>query len=132
MNPWIIILLVTAVAVFAVDYLLRKKKWNENSRQEKISLLVNMFSVAPHIFLSVLGMFWGIVPGTPESAFGKILYTVTLKMGSLYFIVAVTAVILSIFLRKKGKAKASTLTNVAALLYITVVLLVNSIVGKIL
>ena len=132
MNPWIIILLVTAISVFAVDYFLRKKKWNENSRQEKISLLVNMFSVAPHIFLSVLGMLWGIVTSTPESAFGKILYAVTLKMGSLYFIVAIVAVTLSIFLRKKGKAKASTLTNVAALLYIIVVLLVNSVVGKIL
>ena len=32
MNPWIVILLVTAGIVFGIDYLLRRKKWNDNSK----------------------------------------------------------------------------------------------------
>lgn len=132
MYPWIIILFVAAFAVFAIDYLVRRKKWRDNSKAEKISLLVNMFSVGPYVFLSFLALLWGIVPGNPESAFGKILYEITLAMGSFYFVVAIAAVILSFIFRKKEKIKASIWVNVVSLLYIVTVLTVNSLVGKIL
>ena len=132
MNPWVIILLAAAGIVFVTDYVFRRKKWNDNSKIEKVGLLVNMFSVGPYIFLSVLGMLWGIVPGSPKTAFGKIVYDVTLMMGTTYFIVAFITVILSLFLRKKGKVKASIWVNVVALLYILIVLTLNSFVGKVL
>ena len=74
MNPWITITLVTAGIVFGLDYLFRRKKWKENSKTEKISLLLNMLSSGPYVFLSVLGMLWGIAGGSPESAFGEVLY----------------------------------------------------------
>ena len=132
MNIWIIILLVAASVVFGLDYLLRRKSWKNNSKVEKISLLVNMFSVGPYIFLSALGALWGIVPGSPETAFGKVLYDATLIMGGIYFVVAAVAVILSLVFRKKGKLKASIWINVIALMYIATVLAVNSLAGKIL
>ena len=50
MNPWVIILFAMAGIVFAFDYFLRRKKWKDNSREEKISLLLNMFSVGPYVF----------------------------------------------------------------------------------
>ena len=132
MNPWIIILLAAVGAIFGLDYLLRRKKWNENSREEKISLLVNMFSAGPYAFLSALGLLWGIVPGSPETAFGEVLYDVTLTMGGIYFVVAAAAVISSLVFRKKGKLKASIWINIIALAYIAVVLAVNSLAGKLL
>ena len=132
MNPWIIITLIMAGIVFGIDYLLRQKKWKENSIGDKISLLVNMFSVGPYTFLSVLGMLWGIVPYSPETAFGRGLYDATLMMGGIYFVIAIAAVIASLILRKKEKIKASIGVNVIALAYIAVVLTVNSLVGKIL
>ena len=132
MNPWIFITLISAAAVFGIDYLLRKKKWNENSKEEKISLLINMLSVGPYAFLSALGMLWGIVAGNPETAIGKMLYDTTLMMGGVYFAVAIVAVAASLILRKKGKTKASILANIIAFAYITVVLTVNSLAGKIL
>ena len=91
-----------------------------------------MFSVGPYVFLSFLALLWGIVPGNPESAFGKILYEATLTIGSFYFVVAIAAVILSFVFRKKGKIKESIWVNVAALLYIVAVLAINSLAGKIL
>ena len=103
MNPWVIILFTMALIVFGVDFLLRKKKWKDNSKGEKISLIVNMFSVGPYIFLSILGMLWGIVPGSPDTSFGEILYDVTLMMSGTYFLVAGAAVILSLVFRKSGK-----------------------------
>ena len=132
MNPWVIILFTMAVIVFGVDFLLRRKKWKENSKEEKISLIVNMFSVGPYIFLSILGMLWGIVPGSPDTSFGEILYDVTLMMSGTYFLVAGAAVILSLVFRKSGKTKASIWVNVIAFLYIAAVLAINSFASKVL
>ena len=132
MNPWIIILLLAAGIVFGLDYLLRRKAWHNNSKEEKISLLVNMFSVGPYFFLSALSALWGIVPGTPETALGEVLYDATLMMGGIFYVIAAVAAILSLVFRKKGKLKASIWINVIALVYITAVLAVNSLAGKIL
>ena len=132
MNPWVIMLFVMACVVFGLDYFVRRRKWKNNSKEEKISLIVNMFSVGPYIFLSILGMLWGIVPGSPETALGETLYDTTLMMGGIYFIVAIAAVILSFIFRKIGKAKASIWTNVIAFMYIAVVLAVNCLAGEIL
>ena len=121
-----------AGAVFGLDYLLRRKKWKDNSKEEKISLLVNAFSVGPYLFLSALGLLWGIVPGSPETSFGEMLYDVTLEMGGIYFLVAAAAVILSFVFRKIGKNKASIWINVIAFVYIVVVLGLNAFAGKIL
>ena len=131
MNIWIIILLMAAGAVFGLDCLLRRKAWNKNSKEEKISLLVNMFSAGPYIFLSALGALWGIVPGSPETPFGEALYEVTLIMGGTYFLVAAAAVIFSLIFRKKGMIKASIWINVIAFMYIAAVLAVNSLAEKI-
>lgn len=132
MNPWVIILFTMALIVFGIDFLLRKKKWKDNSKEEKISLIVNMFSVGPYIFLSILGMLWGIVPGSPDTSFGEILYDVTLMMSGAYFLVAGAAVILSLAFRKSGKTKASIWVNVIAFLYIAAVLAINSFASKVL
>ena len=132
MNPWIMITLVMAGIVFGLDYLFRKKKWKENSKGDKISLLINMFSAGPYVFLSALGMLWGIVPNSPETALGEVLYDATLMMGGIYFVIAIATVITSLILRKKEKTKASIWVNVIAFAYIAVVLTVNSLVGKIL
>ena len=132
MNPWIIIALVAAGVVYLLDCLLRRKKWDDNSREEKISLLVNMFSAGPYMFLSALGILWGLASDSPETALGETLYDVTLIMGGTYFIVAIAAVIVSLILRKTGKIKASIWTNIIALLYIAAVLAVNSLAGALL
>ena len=132
MNPWIMITCVVAGAVFGIDRLLRRKKWKDNSKEEQISLLVNMLSTGPYIFLSAVGMLWGLASGYPTTAFGEVLYEVTLFLGGTYFVVALAAVIASLILRKRGKIKASTWINVIALVYIVVVLAVNYLVGALL
>ena len=130
MNPWILIMLVLAAAVFGLDFLLRRKKWNENTREEKTSLLINMFSVGVYLFLSAVSMLWGIAADCPETPFGETLYDVTLTMGGIYFIVAAIAVIASLVLRKMRKTKASIWVNIIAFAYIVVVLGVNTLAGK--
>ena len=57
MNLWTIIGVIMAGTVFLLDYLLRRKKWNDNTKEEKISLAVNMVSVGVYMFFSVAGIF---------------------------------------------------------------------------
>ena len=125
MNPWIYITLMAAGVVFVVDLIVRRKTWKNNTKGEKISLLVNMFTGGPYVFLSALGMLWGISFGACETAFGQVIYDVTLAMGAYYFVFAFAAMILSLIFRKKGKIKASIRVNVIALAYIVIVLAVN-------
>ena len=132
MNIWLIILFIMASAVFGLDYLFRRKKWEANSKGEKISLIVNMFSVGPYIFLSALGMLWGIAVNRPETTFGRVLYDATLTMGGIYFVVAVAAVILSFIFRKIGKIKASIWIHIFALAYMLLAFVISYLSGEIL
>ena len=129
MNPWLMITLVLAGIIFGIDYLLRKKNWKNNTKGEKISLLVNMFSVGPYAFLSAVGLLWGIVSNSPKTALGEVIYDATLMMGSIYFVIAIAAVIVSLILRKRGKIKASIWVNAIAFSYIVIVLFANYLVG---
>jgi hypothetical protein len=51
-------------------------------------------------------------------------------MAGFYFVVAIAAAILPFVFRKMGKIKASIWTNVIALLYIIVLLTVNTLAGS--
>ena len=132
MHIWLIITLIMAGVVFGIDYLLRRKKWNDNSNIELFSLIINMFSVGPYGYLSVLGMFWGLVDYRPETNFGSLIYDITLKMAGIYFIIAFVVVIVSFILRIIGKNKISILINIIAFVYILLVLAINCLVSQIL
>lgn len=129
MNPWIVIAVIAAGIVFLIDYVLRRKKWKDNTKAEKTSLIVHMVSIGLYCFLSALGMLWGIAGNTPETAFGDVLYEATLMLAGVYFIVAIIATVGSFILRKTGKTKASIWINIIALAYGVVVMLVNYLAG---
>ena len=132
MNPWLIIAVIGAGVVFLLDYLLRRKKWTDNTKTERTSLIVHMISVPLYVFLSIFGLLWGIVAYSPDTAFGQALYDATLTLGGYYWIAAAAAAIGSFILRKIGKPKASIWINVIALAYIAAVLALNEIAGKLL
>ena len=132
MNPWILFALVGAVCIYFLDYLLRRKKPKENTKLENVSLLVNMFSIGPHLFLSAIALFWGVTGCGSVTAFGKVLYDVTIVMAGIYFFIALAAAISSLILRKAGKLKASIWVNIIAFAYIIIVLAINYLAGEVL
>lgn len=132
MNPWITMILFTAPVVFLIDYILRRKKWKDNTKLEKISLVIHMISIIPYLFLSVLGMLWGIAGNSPETDFGNMIYDATLTLAGLYFVVAIIAAIATFVLRKIGKTKASIWINIIAFAYIAIILFVNYLAGGLL
>ena len=127
MNPWLSILLVGAAIVFFLDYVIRRKKWGSNTKAEKGSLLLNMFFVGIYIFASILGALWGIVGCGADSAFGQVLYEVTLIMLGFNWIIGIGATMGAFILRKKGKTKASIWVNVIGLGYILILFAINYI-----
>lgn len=129
MHIWIIMGLPIAGAVLLIDYLLRRKKWKDNTREEQLSLIVNMISGIPYLFFSAFGMLMGIVGSGAETSIGQVIYDVTLVLAGIYFIIAIAAIIATLILRKMGKLKASVWINVAALAYIVVVAFVNYLTG---
>ena len=129
MNPWIIILLIGALVLFLLDYAFRRKRWKENTKPEKISLILNMFFVGVYAFASILGVFVGITGSGAETAFGQLLYDVTLLMLGFNFVVALVATIGSLILRKKGKVKASIWINIIGMGYMLILFLINSLTG---
>ena len=132
MNPWLIIAVIGAGIVFLIDYLLRRKKWTDNTKTERTSLIVHMVSVPLYVFLTIFGLLWGIVAYSPDTAFGEALYDVTMTLGGYYWIAAAAAAIGSFIFRKIGKPKASIWINVIAFAYMAVLLGANSIAGKLL
>ena len=132
MSIWLILGLPVAAVIFLLDYLLRRKKWNDNTGGEKLSLVVNMVSVVPYMILSAFGILMGITGCSSESVLGNIIYDVTLVMGGIYFFVALASVIGTLILRKTGKIKASIWINVISIAYIIVVTLVNFFASELL
>ena len=132
MEIWFLVAMPIAAFVFLIDYLLRRKKWTDNTKGEKASLIINMVSVVPYMILSAFGMLMGITGNGSETPFGDLLYRVTLEMAGIYFIIAIAALIGTLILRKIGKIKASIWINVIAIAYIVVVSLVNDLAGSLL
>ena len=130
MEIWIIMSLPLAAIVFLLDYLLRRKKWKENTKGEKVSLIVNMASIAPYMILSAYGMFMGIAGYGTETDLGAVLMDIVLTMGFVFVIVAAVAVIATLILRKFGKIKASIWINAVAIAYIVLVTLVHVLIGE--
>ena len=132
MEIWIIMGLPIAGIIFLLDYLLRRKKWRDNTREEKAGLLLNMISVVPYMIFSAFGILMGITGNGTETALGNAIYEVTIALAEIYFIVALAAIIGTLILRKIGKNKASIWLNVGALVYIIVVAFVNYFANELL
>ena len=103
----------------------QKKKWKGNTKTEKVSLLLNMILVGIYLFASGLGLLWGITGSGADTAFGQIVYDVTLVMLGFNWLIALIATIGSFILRKIGKIKASILINVIGLGYMVILFVIN-------
>jgi len=120
MEIWLLMFIVVILLLFGVDFLLRRKKWRENTKQEKQSLLIGAACVPAYELLSVLGIFLSIAAPTAETELGGWLFDAAVMTGRFIWIVSLAAVILGLFLRKRGNPQASKLAQLAAMGYIAV------------
>ena len=106
MNPWLYIWFFFAAVYYLIDFLVRRRKWNENTKQEKTSILTGMVCIAFYVFFSALGFLIGIV-GPGSSLLSQILYKTSVFLGATTWLVVLLVSIASIVLRKRDKVKAS-------------------------
>ena len=97
-------------------------KQNDIKKKLTISFLV----------IIAIALFWGVTGCGSVTAFGKVLYDVTIVMAGIYFFIALAAAISSLILRKAGKLKASIWVNIIAFAYIIIVLAINYLAGEVL
>ena len=127
MEIWLILTLICSGIVFLLDFVFRRKKWTDNTKPEKISLILNMLLVSIYIFGSFLGLLWGVTGSGADTAFGEVLYDVTLVILSFNWLIGIVATIGAFILRKLGKTKASIWINVLSLGYMVLLFVINSL-----
>ena len=125
---WSVPALVFTGIVCLIDFILRRKKWNENTKSEKNSLILTLVVSAPYLICSAYGMFLGIVGPGGSSPFRLALYEVVLFAGMATWIVCLLATVASIVLRKMGRIKACNRSLVIGLVYCAVMFAVSLLV----
>lgn len=121
MIVWIIPTLIFAGIILLIDFIVRRKKWSQNTKTEKIGLILTVVAAFPYIFCSIYGILFGIVGAQGTSAVMAALHNIVELCGKGIVFVSFAAVIASLVLRKLGKAAASNWSLGIGLIYCAVI-----------
>ena len=121
MIIWIVPTLIFAGVVLLIDFIARKKKWNENTKSEKIGLILTLLVSFPYIFCSIYGSLFGIVGAQGASSLMIALHEIVVLGGKGIVFVCLAATFASLVLRRRGKAAASNRALLIGLLYCAVI-----------
>ena len=121
MIIWSVPTLIFAGVVLLIDFLLRRKKWSENTKSEKIGLVLTLGVSFPYIFCSAYGLLFGILGPQGTSSLMVTLHEIVVLGGQGIAWVCLAATIASLVLRRQGKAVASNWSLVIGLLYCAVI-----------
>ena len=121
MIIWSVPTLIFAGVVLLFDFILRRKKWNENTKTEKIGLILTLLVSFPYIFCSIYGSLFGIVGAQGTSSLMIALHEIVVLGGKGVVFVCLAAAIASLVLRRLGRAVESNWSLVIGLLYCAVI-----------
>lgn len=125
---WLLPSAIYAGIVFLIDYVLRRKKWKENTRIEKQSLLMSAAASFPYTFCSAFGLLMGITANDYENEILDLIQNILLMGGNFIWLVCLLVTIASLILRKKGKEVLSKKVHYIALFYIAFILILYFII----
>lgn len=106
------------IVFFLLDLLIRRTSWKNNTKDEKMSLIINFITIPIYFLMSSVGVLFGIVDCNAQTEFGKMLFDISVVMGSFTGITVVIVSVFSIILRKKGRTRASKWVHIGSLAYI--------------
>ena len=81
MIIWIVPTLLLAGAVLLIDFILRRRKWGENTKTEKTGLILTLLVSFPYIFCSIYGSLFGIVGPRGNTPLMTALHTIVVLGG---------------------------------------------------
>ena len=128
MLVWCMPTLCFTAVVLLIDFIARRKKWNENTKAEKNGLILSFVVAFPYIFCSIYGRLMGIVGPQGHNPFTEMVYEVLLVVGKGTIFVCLAATIASLVLRWRGKAVASNRVLLFGLLYCAVLMAVSILI----
>jgi hypothetical protein len=106
------------IAFFLLDLLIRRTSWKNNTKDEKISLIINFITIPIYFLLGSVGVLFGIVDCSAQTELGKMLFDISVVMGSFTGITVIIVSVISIILRKQGRVRASKWVHIGSLAYI--------------
>lgn len=106
------------IAFFLLDLLIRRTSWKNNTKDEKISLIINFITIPVYVLMGSIGVLFGIVDCNAQTEFGKMLFDVSVVLGTFTGFTAVIVSVSSIILRKKGRPRASKWVHIGSLAYL--------------
>lgn len=118
---WIIPSLLFAGIVLMIDFLVRRKKWNENTGDEKIGLVLTLLFSYPFVFGSSMGILFG------NTSVNGLLELVIAVIVCGLPVISLASTIAALVLRKCGKAKASNWALMIGFLYYALLRTLNII-----
>lgn len=113
MSIWLMIGAFFAAVYYLIDWLFRRRKWNDNTPLEKKSLIIAMACQPAYALFSVFGVFVGAFGGG-LTELSQILHQISTAMGAFIWLVTLAVSFLSILLRKLNKPMASCLVHLLA------------------
>ena len=122
MLIWCAPTLCLAAVVLLIDFVLRRKKWSENTKSEKNGLILTLVVSFPYIFCSIYGRLMGLVDPRGKGALTDLIFEVLLVAGKGTIFVCLAALVASLVLRRQGKAVASNRVLLGGLLYCAVLI----------
>ena len=117
MSIWLVPSLFYTGVVLLLDFILRRRKWSENTRSERNGLVLTMVVSFPYTFCSYFGLLMGILGPSGSSPFMLALYKIVIAGGFGIAPVCLLATVASLVLRKRGRSRASNRALVAGLAY---------------
>ena len=115
---WILLAVAATGIVWLIDFIVRRKTWNQNTQAEKGSLVMTFMFSFPYIFTSVAGTLLGKL-----DLGEKALSPIVVAAGYATPAVVIAGVLESIILRKQGKVAEANLAQIFAFGYCCVVII---------
>ena len=126
---WLVPSLLGAGIVLLIDFIVRRKKWKENTKTEKIGLILTVLFSFPYIFGSVYGVLLGILGTYSESPVEELINKVIVYGGKAIGPVCLTATIASLVLRKIGRSNVANRSLIIGFAYCMLIIGASYILG---
>ncbi len=115
---FVLIGILLVVLFFGLDFLVRRTKWSDNTKDEKVSLIINMITIPIYYLMGSVGILFAMVDTTARTELGKMLFEVSAVLASFSGAVVFAISIASIVLRKKGQTRGSKWVHMGSFIYI--------------
>lgn len=117
-KMFLVTAIVMIIVFFGLDYLIRRTGWKKNTKDERVSLIINFVTIPVYYFMASAGILFAMVGTTAETKVGTFLFELSTILSAFTWLIVLLVSIVSIVLRKQGRTRASKWVHMGSLIYI--------------